>query len=208
MASPLCSLRIARTRDRGFTLIELLVVISIIVILMGLLLVSITGVRTHARKAMAKTEVEQLAAAWKHYYSEYNRWPSFAPVPESWVRIAPAAPPVPGGDALMIMTGELCPNNPRRIPFAQFNRLNLDGTPVSPWGRDDVGDADTDDDVFYYVMFDTDYNNTLEATAASLGDRTWDSPLATNVNESVIVWAVNQDLVPADREYIIGSWTD
>jgi prepilin-type N-terminal cleavage/methylation domain-containing protein len=189
-------------RDGGFTLIELLVVIAIIVVLMGLLLVGVSAARSHARKVVAKTEVAHIAAAWRHYYSEYQRWPSFATdgIP---VRIEGPVAEVLGG-------GVLGPDNPRRLRFCRFNRFNASSNPVSPWASTEATDADTDEDHYYYVMFDADFNNLIEASVSDPAFRAWDAPLAEDLEDSLIVWTVNTDREgdPADYSYIIGSWNE
>lgn len=199
-----------RRRREGFTLIEMLIVIAIILILMGMLLIGIGGVRAHARKVVARTEVEQIAAAWKHYYSEYNRWPDFSPEsPPYALRPYAAIAPDQGGP-LRILRGSACSNNPRRVPFMEFNRLNADDTPITPWANDALTDAEmigVSDENYYYVVFDTDFDNRFEPL--SPGDPIgWDNPYTNDIAESVIVWAVNQDREPGEEGYIIGSWTD
>jgi prepilin-type N-terminal cleavage/methylation domain-containing protein len=63
-----------RPLRRAFTLIELLVVIAIIGILAGLLLPALAAARGKAKVAKAKTEIVNLAAALKHYESDYSRY--------------------------------------------------------------------------------------------------------------------------------------
>jgi prepilin-type N-terminal cleavage/methylation domain-containing protein len=195
------SSRVAGHR-RAFTLIEMLVVIAIIVVLMGLLLAGVSAVRAHARRVVAKTEVAHIAAAWRHYYSEYQRWPGMA-TDEVPLRIEGPVAEVLGG-------GVLGPDNPRRMRFCRFNRFNVSSNPISPWGHTELTDAETDEDHYYYVMFDTDFNNVIEATVSDPADRGWDAPLAEDVKDSVIVWTVNPDAEDdkADYSYIIGSWNE
>jgi prepilin-type N-terminal cleavage/methylation domain-containing protein len=60
----------------AFTLIELLTVIAIIAILMGLLFPALGAVRENARRVQAKTDVTNIVAAVKQYYTEYGKYPS------------------------------------------------------------------------------------------------------------------------------------
>lgn len=70
------SLRRWRSRSAGFTLVELLVVIAIIAILAGILLPTLGAVKTRAKVANARTEMQGLAASIKSYEGDYNRYPA------------------------------------------------------------------------------------------------------------------------------------
>src|SRR5438552_3035429 len=62
----------------AFTLVELLTVIAIIAILMGLLFPAIGIVKEQARKVQAKTDITNIVAAVKQYYTEYGKYPQVA----------------------------------------------------------------------------------------------------------------------------------
>lgn len=190
-------------RTRAFTLIELLVVIAIIIVLAALLLPAVAMVRRHAKAAAARMEVKQLESAWRHYYSEYEKWPPMIGYTSAFVRICG-----PVG-ALMLRAEADAANNPRRLRFMEFKRLNADGSPVTPWADTSKTDDEMETDVagqkrFYYAMFDMDYDNVITGLVSS--PPSLEMPLTNNVRRPVVVWTVNPDLAMDDPNYIIGSW--
>ena len=70
------SLKSRSRLNGGFTLVELLVVIAIIGILAGILLPTLSAVKTRAKVANARTEMQGLATAIKSYEGDYNRYPA------------------------------------------------------------------------------------------------------------------------------------
>lgn len=172
-------------RRSGFSLIELLVVIAIIGTLAALLMPAVAMVRARARRVVAQSEVNQILAGWKHYYSEYQRWPDTV--------VSETAIPLSDDLARLLWAGELDTDNPRRISFIQFNRMNADTNPISPWG-DPEG---TGTNYLYYVKFDSNFDNLIPAAG--------DTPPA-DVRDALIVWTVNWDETPGEQNYIVGSW--
>ncbi|MCC6239079.1 MAG: prepilin-type N-terminal cleavage/methylation domain-containing protein [Phycisphaerales bacterium] len=63
------------SRIAGFSLIELLVVIGIIVILIGILIPTIAGVRRSAWAADTKNLISQMSSAIERYYQEHHAYP-------------------------------------------------------------------------------------------------------------------------------------
>ncbi len=77
-------------RSRGFTLIELLVVVSILALLIGILLPSLRGARSQARRVACGTHLKDIGVAMQGYLTEHNDiyphaslMPSFGPSPLS-----------------------------------------------------------------------------------------------------------------------------
>ena len=134
-----------KTSALAFTLIELLVVIAIIAILAGLAFPAVQGAMGSAKKAQARNEVNQLAAAVKAYQLEYGRLPGSAT----------ADGPAPA-DFITTLTSSNS-QNPRGIVFlepkiakGQKNGLGTDGkTYYDPWGNP------------YTITLDYDYNNKI-----------------------------------------------
>ena len=60
---------------RGFTLIELLTVISIIGILMGMLIPTLSSAQKKAKIMLAKTDMQNIIGAINAYYGAYSRYP-------------------------------------------------------------------------------------------------------------------------------------
>lgn len=199
MTSPLHGIR--RTA-RGFTLIELLIVIAIILLLAGLLLPAVSLARRHAKRAAASTEVKNIEATWRQYYSEYERWPSFVEDESEHC--------ISGGVARVIMGGGGA-DNPHGLRLLDFKRLNASGSPVSPWADIALDDGATytaaapeDGAYFYWVKFDADYDNRIPADTG--GDTSVLEPLSNAIQRTVVVWTVNPNFEPGHPGYIIGSW--
>ncbi len=166
---------------RGFTLLELLAVVGIISILLGFLLPALKAVTRHSRRVAARHEARMLEAAWEQYYTTYTTWPTNAlPADESI-----------SGDAARLLQGLEAAEawNPKHLRFVDFSRFNADGNPVNPWHERDG---------LYYVRFDRDFDNVIEAEA----------PITNDIPRSVIVWTYDPTHDSGDEGYIIGSWQE
>lgn len=152
-------------------------------ILLGLLLPVIPAVKRYSRKATAKAEVKSIEAAWKLYYQEYKKWPTFA----DEVKIA-----IEDDVARTIDGTGADSNNIRRLQFMDFSRYNDATNPINPWGNSLIASTNSG----YYVAFDINFDNTIL------------SPLSNAVRRSVIVWTVNPDITDGSDERIIGSWQE
>ncbi len=181
------------TRNRNaFSLLELMLVVGVISILLGFLLPALTAVARHSRNVTARHETRMLAAAWTEYYNTYQHWPTGAlaeadggPIDAQLATILQGLPPAAAAGVDW---------NPHRLRFVDFSRFDPEGNPVNPWvhhGR--IGYAPA-----YYVRFDIDYDNSIQAPA----------PLEDAIPRSVIVWTHTPYANPTDDNYIIGSWQE
>lgn len=65
-----------RENNNGFSLIELLAVTAIIAILSGMIGVAAHNARQRAYMTIARTEVQQIATAFKSYWVAKGKWPA------------------------------------------------------------------------------------------------------------------------------------
>jgi len=95
-------------RPQAFTLIEMLVVIAIIAILAGILLPTLSIIKTKARIKQAQTEMANLAGAIKAYETEYNRFPGSKQIEQTGADFTYGAPglamppPLPQDNSLVM----------------------------------------------------------------------------------------------------------
>ena len=139
--SQLSGLRPLRKRS-AFTLIELLVVIAIIAILAGLAFPAVQGAMGSAKKAQARNDVNQLAAADKAFQLEYGKLP---------------ATKDDAAEVVKALIGSNTSVNPRSIVFfepktAKGGKKGWDGSNyLDPWGSP------------YKVVLDLGYSNKVTA---------------------------------------------
>ncbi len=62
-------------RGRGFTLVEMLVTLSVIGVLLGLLLPTLSGIVRASRGTRCTSNLRQMAYAAQQYANLYDRWP-------------------------------------------------------------------------------------------------------------------------------------
>ena len=146
-------------RPAAFTLIELLVVIAIIAILAGLAFPAVQGALNSSKKAQARNDVAQLAAAIKAFQLEYGRLPST--IANNDTAAATNATVV----SALTSSNSL---NPRGIAFIEANAYrkgkggtNSSGAYLDPWGSE------------YRISLDTDYNNRMGPTNVGAGNQTY-----------------------------------
>ena len=135
----------------AFTLIELLVVIAIIAILAGLAFPAVQGAMGSAKKAQARNDVNQLAAAVKAFQLEYGRLP---------------ATKDDAAEVVKALIGSNTTVNPRNIVFfepktAKGGKKGWDGSNyLDPWGTP------------YKVVLDLGYSNKI-TTDVGDGSKTY-----------------------------------
>ena len=127
---------------KGITLIELLVVITIVAILATIAVPMYTGYMVRARRADAKTSLEQLRAAQEMRRAEYGAYrfgaDALAALQTSW-----GAPATTVGDYTISLaatattfTGTATPNKARQTADGALT-INQDGTklPADKWAK-------------------------------------------------------------------------
>ncbi len=135
LAEPRFSSLVTGRRPAAFTLIELLVVIAIIAILAGLGFAGMQGAMESSRKAQARNDVNQVAAAVKAYQLEFGRLPK-------------------SGSVIAELTGE----NSKDVVFLEMKTAKGNppkggisgGELLNPWGNK------------YEVRLDEDYDNRVD----------------------------------------------
>lgn len=119
----------------AFTLVEMLVVLALILILGALLFPAINKAIEQARRHKARTEVNQIATAWRQFFQEYRTLPSGITVMDA--------------NALSILRGE--------TTLGKYKRrlLLLENAPGSGVWYDAWG-------LHYFVALDEDYDNVID----------------------------------------------
>jgi len=159
---------------KAFTLIELLIVIAIIGILMSLLFPAASSAIDAARKAQAKNDVTQIAAAVVAYEAEYGKLP------------LPAKTTV-DTELVNVLAGidTNSTNNPRGLVFLEVSaaKKGKSGTNekgfVDPWAN------------IYQIVMDDNYDNSVTAKGINLRKKVavWNAPTGTSSNRrSVTSW--------------------
>jgi len=70
-------MKILIKHKKGFTLVELLVVVAIIGLLVGMLVISITGIKAKARDTQRVADVNTYATSLGLYHNDYNAYPIY-----------------------------------------------------------------------------------------------------------------------------------
>ncbi len=172
--SPTHLFLMVRPSSRAFTLIELLVVIAIIGILMALLFPAVGSAIDAARRAQAKNDVTQIAAAVLSYESQYGYLPdnTTGKVDQNLINI---------------LTGSDTNKNPRKIVFlevAGFKKgksgTNGSGSFVDPWALTEGSEKQT----VYLIKIDNSSDTTpYDSRLTGVGWGTTES-----VMKRVAVW--------------------
>jgi len=140
--------RSALSKNSAFTLIELLVVIAIIAILAGIGFPVLQGALQSGKKAQARNDVQQIAAAIRAYQLEYGRLPSTQTGSDEFIDN--------NNTIMRVLTGENADDlNPREIAFLQPKVSAkpeggyYNGRFYDPWGNE------------YLIQLDTNYDNRI-----------------------------------------------
>ncbi len=114
-------------RHSGFTLLELLAVLAIILILSSLMFVAARSARKKAYRDTAKSEVREMAKAWKTYWITYEKWPSFVSGDGYYAMTS---------ERMAILQGHDTSENPRGLKFLNIDagKWEDDGY-KDPWGH-------------------------------------------------------------------------
>jgi len=152
---------------KGFTLIELLVVICVIAILLGIIMPQYFGVREHARAVSARAGAKGLETAFKSYLDMYRTWPTAWEDGEI------------KDDIFKALRGDKTTTfNPQGIAFYEFPNYTNSSMSQKAW---DSWSSPNDPTTWqsYRVMFDKNYDNTIDALP--------------NVYRSVVVYSVGKN---------------
>jgi prepilin-type N-terminal cleavage/methylation domain-containing protein len=147
--------------ESGFTLIELLIVVAIIAILAGLAFPAVQGAMGSAKKAQARNDVNQLAAAIKAFQLEYGRLPSTKAGSSDEKNAA-------NKDVIKVLIGSNSTLNPKnivffepKIPTAGKKGGLTNGSYQDPWGTD------------YIFALDTSYDNKIDIDVGDGSSKTY-----------------------------------
>lgn len=126
--------RLIHRHESAFTLVEMLVVIALILILGALLFPAINKAIEQGRRHKARTEVNQIATAWRQFFQEYRSLPGGITVMDA--------------NTLSILRGDVGGDYNRKLLLLE----NAPGSGVwlDPW------------DLHYFVALDEDYDNVID----------------------------------------------
>ncbi len=164
-------------RRDGFTLVEILVVIGIMALLASLMMGGLSAAKSKARKTQARTEVAQIATAWKVYYVDYKHFPI------DGTGNAYSIDDVMGEKAIRILQGNYSgapwsDMNPRNTAYLDFHAETTEQSGyagyLDPWGN------------VYQVRLDEDYDGYVSVPKK-------DGTGNEDIRFSVAAWSMGPD---------------
>ena len=148
----------SRSGQASFTLVELLVVISIIGLLAGIMVPTITKAMEAGKKAKAKGELTAVIAALKAYKQEYGQWPTASGdrSEDEWFGGGNYGNPENGRTLMKILSGSNIivsgvGQNPKSVTFFEGAKVSSGrrdtsgGELLDPWGTQYGFKVDTDE---------------------------------------------------------------
>lgn len=208
-------------KRKGFTLIEMLVVIAIISTLLALLYGALDRSRKFSKRVIVFTEMKNLEAAFRQYYSHYHRWPTNE-LATTKISVSGTSG-VTGDDtgfAINEVIGKLLRGvnesqaeanwrfNPEMIPFIEFARLR-NGIPVNAFSAREPSETLR----AYKVLFDTNGDHQLTVSKDP------DMPnFSTNIIADIAIWTIipgtrkgtsnEEDQNDTVLDEVVGTWDD
>ncbi len=197
------NLKSAFQRGLAFTLMEMMAVVAIIMVMVGLLFPVIGNIKEQAKKAKARTEMDNLRIAIKAFYREYGYYPQTT----SWTQFSamlngnvdPSSGVASGAGTWPVT------NNTRAVKFMEFKitSVSTNAEFLDPWGN------------AYFVL--CDWGNGLGAvgkagwTDTTIGDEMVNNPAGGNIRSPIAIYSRGTDGADgngADSTDDVKSWTN
>ena len=173
---------------------EVGVVVGLVLILVSIVVPGWFAYQTRERRMAARADIFTLLSAGRHFYEEYNVWPSEG---SGRVRDPRYGEEVPNAEVINVLRAVSGPGNPghsmnsKRIVFVEvparvegWSGLDEEGSFLDPWGTP------------YQISIDTDLDGSCDIA---------DSIYARRIGEGMVVWSCGPDGVSDNTDDIL-SW--